>query len=159
MIVTINTDASFTFKHQRGTFAFWMVCNRFKIQKAGILRKKCSRPEIAELRAIINAVHILGKENCAGVTKIIINTDCLNAIHILSDDTKAIKRFQLASFGTMLRFRFEEVLRSHKIHRIPIEFRHVRSHTDNTDARSYVNDWCDTEAKKKMEFLLNQLES
>lgn len=30
------------------------------------------------------------------------------------------------------------------------EIRHVAAHTDNEDARSYVNAWCDMEAKKMM---------
>jgi len=158
MIVTINTDASFSKKHSRGTFAFWIICNRFKIQNSGILRKKCSRPEIAEFRSIINAVHVLGKQDCKGVSKIIINTDCLNVIHLINKDKKAISKYQLQSFGSMLVYRFEEVLRSAKLHKVPVEMRHVKSHTGAEDARSYVNEWCDTEAKKQIDILINQLE-
>jgi len=158
MNVTINTDASFSKQYNRGTYAFWIVSNRFVIQRAGILRKKCSRPEIAEFRCIINAIHVLGKQNCVGIKKIIINTDCLNVIHLINKDKSAIARYRLASFGSMLVFRFEEVIRSHKLHKIPIEIRHVRSHTGVDDARSYVNEWCDTEAKAQMNILINQLE-
>ena len=31
---------------------------------------------------------------------------------------------------------------------IDIEFRHVKAHTGKDDARSYVNDWCDKNAKQ-----------
>lgn len=31
-----------------------------------------------------------------------------------------------------------------------IEFRHVKAHTGINDKRSYVNDWCDLEAKKQL---------
>lgn len=158
MIVTINTDASFSNRHKRGTFAFWINSNRFVIQKTGILRKKCSRPEIAEFRCIINAIHTLGKQNTIGLKKIIINTDCLNVIHLIKKDKEAIRKYQLQSFGSMLVFRFEEVLRSHKLHKAILDLRHVRSHTGADDARSYVNEWCDTEAKKQMDILVNQLE-
>lgn len=158
MIVTINTDASFNLKHQIGTFAFWIVSNEFKILKSGALRKKVTRPEIAEFRCIINALHVLFNEDCSRVKKIIVNTDCLNVIHLVNKDKKAIARYGLKSWGIPLVSKLEE-LRSKNplVKSIPVELRHVRSHTGIGDARSYVNEWCDTEAKKRMNERLQQL--
>ena len=31
-----------------------------------------------------------------------------------------------------------------------IEFRHVKAHSGVKDKRSYVNEWCDAEAKKQL---------
>jgi len=33
---------------------------------------------------------------------------------------------------------------------VRVTTRHVKGHTSNPDARSYVNRWCDREAKKHM---------
>jgi len=35
------------------------------------------------------------------------------------------------------------------------EFRHVKAHSGKNDARSFVNEWCDKEAKKWMRYSLN----
>jgi ribonuclease HI len=156
MNVTINTDASFSLAHKRGSFAFWIVCDNFKILKSGMLRAKVNRPEQAELKAIINAFHVLFNEDCSQVTKVIVNTDCLNAIHLITGNKEAIRKYQLASWGRDLVMKYEAVKRKTKhTASLPVEFRHVRSHTGVGDARSYVNEWCDREAKLKLKAILN----
>lgn len=159
MNVTINTDASFSKKHQRGSFAFWIVSNNFKILKSGIIRKKCSRPEIAEFRCIINALHVLFREDCSMVRLITINTDCLNVIHLVTNNKEAIRKYRLASWGDMLVHRMDALIRQNGYSHIKIEMKHVVSHNGTPDARSYVNDWCDKEAKKKIHEIVTKLES
>jgi hypothetical protein len=39
MVVTINTDASFSRKYNVGSYAFFILCNEFKIAKSGTSRK------------------------------------------------------------------------------------------------------------------------
>lgn len=51
--------------------------------------------------------------------------------------------------------RYRDLIRKNKRHDLQIELRHVRSHTMNRDARSYVNEWCDKAAKEQMRTVLN----
>jgi ribonuclease HI len=150
MIVTINTDASFNVKHQIGTFAFWIVSNEGRIQQSGVLRRTVSRPEIAEFKCVINAVHVLGSQRWAGIKKIIINTDCLNVIHLLNKDKKKIAKYHLASWGSNLVNQFYITLSKHHLTKAEIEFRHVQSHVEITSSKIFVNDWCDKAAKEMM---------
>lgn len=154
MIVTINTDASFSRKHQVGTFAFWIVCDRFKILKSGRLRKQITRPEIAEFKCIINAMHVLLNENISDIHQIVINTDCLNVIHLIERDKKNINRYGLKSWGQYLVARLDLLRMEKKAFHIPIKMKHVKSHTGIGDARSWVNEWCDTQAKAEMNKLV-----
>jgi len=151
MLVTVNTDASYI--HGYAGYAFWIVCNEFKVLKAGILRQKVKRPEIAEFKCIINACHILFKNDCSNVNKIIINTDCMNVIHCLSKDQAMINRYNLKKEFTVLTNKFYSLFKGKNIE---IELRHVKSHTGINDARSYVNEWCDREAKKYAKLNYNQ---
>jgi hypothetical protein len=152
MIVTINTDASFSKFHKRGSFAFWIVCNDFKIIKSGILRKKVSTPSVAEFKCIINAFHILYNENLKNVSKIIVNTDCLNVIHIINNDKFYISRYRLSYLLELIK-PYKNLIS--KYPEIKIEFRHVKAHTGVNNARSWVNEWCDTHAKLQLKKYLN----
>lgn len=158
MIVTINTDASFSKTHQIGSFAFWIVSNEFRIKQAGLLRKKVKRPEIAEFRCIINALHVLYNSDCSKVTRIIVNTDCLNVIHLVKNDKQAIERYRLKRDGFPELVKTLKTLKNQsKIPLVPIELRHVKAHTGSSDARSYVNDWCDRKAKAALMEKINKL--
>lgn len=150
MIVTINTDASFSLKHQLGTYAFWIVCNEGKIAKSGVLRKKVKRPEVAEFRCIINALYVLICADFKDITKVIINTDCLNVIHLAQKKEKLIKKYGLYSWGQHLVLQMEIMIMKSKLRRVEIEFRHVKSHESTETARQWVNEWCDSEAKKQL---------
>jgi|SRR6476661_683234 len=154
MIVTINTDASFSQKHQIGSFAFWIVCNEFRILKSGILKSNVVRPELAEFKCIVNAFHTLFNQDIRGIKKIIVNTDCLNVIHVINDSKPEISRYKLGFLKEVLK-PYKKIISKHPS--VTIEFRHVRSHTGKGDARSYVNEWCDTEAKKKIREKLEAL--
>ncbi len=144
MIVTINTDASYNFHNQKGGYAFYIVCNNGKILKSGKI-KNPDKSLDCEMKAIANALYMFkGSDLNKGVTKIIINTDCKPAILHIKEKSKfdigryihrkikAIKK-QNGNFGMVKDF---------------CEFRHVKAHTGKNDARSWVNDWCDREAKK-----------
>ena len=41
--------------------------------------------------------------------------------------------------------------------KIEVEFRHVKAHSGINDSRSYVNEWCDAEAKKQMWSKVNSI--
>ena len=154
MIVTINTDASFSKLYRRGTYAFWIVSNAGRIRKSGLLRKECALPQIAEFKCIINAVHTLAKADLPGVKRIIINTDCMDVIHLIEKDQAKIKRYGLMNWGCGLVVRFEKTIKDGNLKGIPIDCRHVKSHVSTSTSRQWVNDWCDREAKRHMNIYL-----
>jgi len=149
MIVTVNTDASYSHYHRKGSFAFWIVCNDFRILKSGLLKNKVERSQLAEFKCIINALYVLFNEDCNKITRIIINTDCLDVIHIIENDLPKIKKYKL-EWGFPVRKIYNNLISTNNMSHIKIELRHVKSHTGIGDARSYVNEWCDTNAKKQL---------
>jgi len=146
MLVTINTDASFHPSLKYGAYAFWAICDDFKITKSGVFRKKCQTPDDAEAKCIINALTVILKAH-KGIKKIIINTDSLNAIAYLKKDEKHIHKYGL-SMSKMRQF--QQCLVFLPIMGVEIEYRHVKAHSGVNDKRSYVNEWCDSEAKKQL---------
>ncbi len=154
MIVTINTDASFSWSEERGSFAFWIVSNSGKVAMSGMLRKRLHRAEQAEFQCIINSLHVLINQNWKNIEKIIINTDCLNVIHLLKNDKKAIEKYRLRSWGNHLVLEFTR-MRARHLGRVPMEIRHVKAHQEISSAKQWVNDWCDTEAKKALMKFIN----
>lgn len=148
MLVTINTDASFHPKLKYGAYAFWAICNDLKITKSGVFRKKCIDPDDAEAKCILNALYMVLKSH-NGLTKIIINTDSLNAIAYLTNDKEHTRRYRLSASRRAWYYRkFVELRKTYQ--KTPIEFRHVKAHTGINDRRSYVNEWCDSEAKRQL---------
>lgn len=145
MLVTINTDASFHPHLKYGAYAFWAICNDCKITKSGVFRKKCINPDDAEAKCILNALTVVLKSHKA-VSKIIVNTDSLNAIAYLTNDRKHIRRYGLIGNKATEFKRLLCLLIKEKT----IEFRHVKAHSGISDKRSYVNEWCDAEAKKQL---------
>lgn len=152
MLVTINTDASFHPSLKYGAYAFWAICNDFKITKSGVFRKKCINPDDAEAKCIINALTVILKAH-KGISKIIINTDSLNAIAYLKNDKKHIRKYGLIPNKGIEFSRLFCLL----VKKTVIEFRHVKAHSGVDDARSYVNEWCDSESKRRMWSKVNSL--
>ena len=146
MLVTINTDASFHPRLKYGAYAFWAVSNDFKITKSGVFRKLCQTPDDAESKCIINAFTVILKSH-KRISKIIVNTDSLNAIAYLTKDLVHIKKYNL-SLPKMRQF--QQCLSLLPIVKITIEYRHVKAHSGVGDKRSYVNEWCDAEAKRQL---------
>jgi len=145
MIVTINTDASWHSGFKVGAFAFWMVSNEGKVLHSGALKGKCNNPTECEIKCIINAIYTLNKQKWSGITRVIINTDATNAIAILNNDKIAIEKYNL-KWGGVFRSKFNELKQ-----KLPhIEFRHIKAHTTTETAKSWVNDWCDKNAKKML---------
>jgi ribonuclease HI len=157
MLVTINTDASFHPNLKYGAYAFWAICNDWKITKSGVFKTKCRNPDDAEARCIINALKIVLLPHNK-ITKIIVNTDSLNAIALITNDRVHIKKYisHNQQMWNYIRTAFHETMRKNT-NKATIEFRHVKAHSGVNDARSYVNEWCDAEAKRQMWSKVNSL--
>lgn len=151
MNVTINTDASVVANKYAG-FAFWIVCNDGRIQKAGYIKQKVTNPNDAEMFCIANALHTLLHSRFKGVSKVVLNTDSEQCIKMLNGDISVPTKSKIIRKGydesTVLMY--EILLKHGKNIRDINEFfslRHVRAHTGTQDARSKVNEWCDRQAK------------
>lgn len=150
--LTINTDASFCGKHKVGGFAFWIVHNDFVIKKAGKFKDLVKDSSEAEVNCIANAVFmVLQQKDLKPTRRLIINTDSrIGMRQIENQHTDSGKKaFDLIN-------KLTAALKCEKW-----EFRHVKAHSGAADKRSYVNEWCDAEAKKYMrrarkEILKNQ---
>jgi ribonuclease HI len=151
MLITINTDASWRERH--AGYAFWIVCDAGKIQKAGKIKKLVDNSAIAEMMCIANALHTLKHSRFSEITKVIINTDSQHCIDRLGIGAK----FKDSSTDECLFTMMEICLKLGKsirdMHSI-FEFRHVKAHSGKKDSRSFVNEWCDREAKKYSKELL-----
>jgi ribonuclease HI len=149
MIVTINTDASYSKTYQKGAFAFWMVSNHGKICKSGLLKGDSLDPTHAEIKTISNALyHLATYTGWTGITRVIINTDSMNSIHLLTKNERAIKKYRINRNKYQKEIQvFPALINKLKFN---IEMRHVRSHVSTETAKQWVNEWCDSEAKKHL---------
>lgn len=90
MNVTVNTDASFSYTHKIGTWAFWMVSNLGRITGSGKFKNGCLDSNEAEMKAICNALTVITENPTlmASVKVIYVNTDSMSAIYVFTNDKK-----------------------------------------------------------------------
>jgi ribonuclease HI len=138
--VTISTDASFNLKLKKGSYSFWISSSLGSYKRSGNLQNNVETSLIAEIQAILNALFFL-KSLDKDWYAIRINTDCLPAKNNLD---KPPKKEYLINYFNM----FNEIKKQLKFKKFKIN--HVKAHTDNSNPRSYVNNWCDQEAKKAL---------
>lgn len=146
--ITINTDASYSGDHKKGGYAFYIVCNEFRIKSGGPFRVEPRNSEEAEMMAIGNAIATLLRRAILPKTKLlVINSDCKNGMTKIQKPNKIVN----VDNRTLPR-KVKELLNqlSNRVGNPKIDFRHVKAHNGFPDARSWVNDWCDKEAKKHM---------
>jgi ribonuclease HI len=145
--ITVNTDASFNPQYKIGGYAFYIVCDLFKIQKGGTFKNQPKTAMQAEMMCMANALYTLLVQKELPSTKwIIINSDCLFSFEKIGRKSQDDIGKKVAEMLRKVRLRT-----SHKGVIMPkFQFRHVKAHNGTADARSYVNDWCDKEAKKWM---------
>lgn len=139
MLVTINTDASCYMKV--GTYAFWAICDEGRFTGQGVLKGEIIGSTYAEMKAIGNAIFAVTNiwETKKPIKRILINSDCLPAIHLLSNRNTGSK-------AKIKKLR-NEVLKIMDSTDIKFIFRHVKAHTNGETRRRYVNNWCDKTAK------------
>lgn len=139
--ITINTDASFHLDHKVGGYAFYIVSNLFRIQKGGMFKSHPKCPTHAEVFCIGNAIAtLLAQKELPKCDWLIINTDATNAIKWITKGDQSPGK-EVKALWLQLITRLESKTN---------EFRHVKAHSGKNDSRSYVNEWCDTVAKKYM---------
>jgi ribonuclease HI len=142
MNITINTDASFCHTTQAAGFAFYIVCNDFRIMKGGEFKNECKGALDAEAMAIGNALAtLLAQNKTKDIKYLIINSDCIPAMTNIGDNRRGgiYKQIRKLKNRVINKFNVQK-----------FEFRHVKAHNGSPDNRSKANEWCDKEAKKWM---------
>lgn len=158
MIVTINTDASYSFEHKKAAFAFWITSNLGRIQYSGVIQREVDSSVQAELMAIINAVHTLAKMRYDNVTSIIINSDSLHSLEALHDFYSKTKRKKTSKLKDLVEH-FFTCLNNSSLKGVKLSFRHVKAHSDTDSKRTWVNEWCDLEAKRWLRIEIKKLKN
>lgn len=148
MICTINTDASFSWQYKIGAYAFWIVSNEGRISMSGPFANPVESSQEAEAKCILNAIHVVLKQSYhKKISVIVINTDSATAISIFKKKSKLRETKWMASHGLELRKQF--LLFKQKLN-CKIVLRKVVAHKKVTDAKGWVNDWCDKNAKEQL---------
>lgn len=143
--VTITTDISLI--GNDCAYAFWISTELGPIKRSGILKQRTNNTALAELMCIANAVHFFVKTGIK-TKRLIINTDSkASIIYVRARDFRSMRNKQMGQIAELINStvfgRYDE-----------ITFRHVKAHVGTRDARSYVNDWCDKEAKRVLKQFL-----
>lgn len=124
---TVIADASYCQESNAGGWAFWVTHNP---NGGGVIRiKKCGRATYENsTQAEIDAARrgVIAAYN-AGARQILVQSDC-QGVSVL------VKEFAL----------------DNRYKGINVRYRHVPGHTNINDARSWVNRWCDRNAKACM---------
>ena len=153
--ITVNTDASFNSDMKIGGYAFYIICDLFKIQKGGYFKGNPNNAMEAEMMCMANALHtLLSQKELPTTDLIIINSDCLWSFHHIGLKNKHSIGRQVAQIIKKIKQRTAKdwIMPNHV-------FRHVKEHNGTPDARSWVNDWCDNEAKKWMRKRANEIKN
>ena len=135
-VVTVNTDASYEPNRKTGGYGIWIKSNFFTIKKAGQFKGQVNDSNEAEIKALINALHIL-KKNPRKFKGLVINCDNAAARDIVNTGRVA-ERFK--EEGNKLK----ELLKDYKFAKAKV----IRGHKDGHNARQWVNNWCDNASKE-----------
>lgn len=132
---TVITDASFCPRTNTGGWAGWIKVDGLPtIKKSGPLKEvNCSAS--AELFAVLNGIWLALR---AGSEGILVQTDC-----------QAVITAYLNRRGKLGKI-WQEALIRPDLRPAKLTFRHVKGHGPIHNKATYVNDWCDVEAKKAM---------
>lgn len=133
---TVLTDASWCPHEHVAGWAVWIVCNNERYKRYDAFFEKVANAQEAEIKAIINGVHI---------AKRVFNPD---HYHVVSDCTGAMTALQ----GKGTTKEWQNIL-TNITGDAMVTFKHVRAHTKGNDKRSWVNNWCDFNAKLAMRSL------
>ncbi len=146
--ITINTDASFHPAKKVGGYAFYIVCDLFKIKKGGRYKKQPKSSEEAEIMCIGNAIAtLLAQKELPTATWLIINCDCKWGMDKIKQNQTPLGKIVFKLWQRL-------ITRLGSTHN---KMRYVKSHNGTPDKRSWVNDWCDQEAKKWMRDAANKI--
>jgi len=139
---TVICDASWCPTSRAGGWAVWINVNypdgrHERIKDSGNFRTRPRGSEHAEQVACMIGIFLAVQK---GAERLLVQNDCLNVVRTRGSTASPRKRAEYLEA--------EEKYWPHL--RGCIEWRHVKGHTAGDDSRTWVNNWCDTEAKRHM---------
>lgn len=150
MLVTINTDASFYPIQKIGGYAIWIASNKGRVKYSNGFKETLVCSHDAEFKAIINALHLLKRQNW-NISEIYINTDSQTIIDTVENKGtfKNLPQYGKDNYQSYLSITQQLDVKN-------ISLRHVKGHLHTKTARHFVNDWCDVNAKKEAKKILKE---
>lgn len=144
MKVTIIADASFCHVTGAAGYGWWTASSRGKRGGGGAVREPLDGSSAAEMIALVNALHLSIKfELVHGGDHILFQTDCMSALDAFSGKrNQTMSKDERAAHKKLYALRRE--------HNLTFSFRHVKGHTNRTEARYVTNNLCDMRAKQGM---------
>lgn len=152
--ITVCTDAGHKNSHHQSV-AVWATYIRSPsqtIRSSGIIGQHTKGSSHAELYALANALHIIGKRYDLSKYKLIVYSDNLYALQNHLDGTlRKPKADHQEVYDKWIKPHLEKVAQ--------FEARHVKGHLPKEQwgpnpARHYMQDWCDTEVHRIMKIAL-----
>lgn len=139
----INSDASFQEKTKEGGFGIWIQMEGgHRIKKAAKFQQPVQNSYEAELKAVINAVHIL-VNTLPYVEKVFIICDNIGVINTINRRLNLNKQYEpLYDMLFKMLARFSNV-----------EAKHVKGHQKKIDTpQAHINTWCDKMASVSVRY-------
>ncbi|MEM7211762.1 MAG: reverse transcriptase-like protein, partial [Pseudomonadota bacterium] len=132
---------SFCYQTNAAGWAAWIRIDGLgkPIKKSGEL-DGCDSAEDAEMRAALNGLFLARSK---GATDILLQSDCMAVVGVIAGK-KSKWRKARKRWGPLKSKAFPTGFG------VDVDARHVKGHTKTADARSFVNRWCDREAKSHM---------
>jgi len=136
---TVITDASFCPKTTAAGWAAWIRIDGtpHPIRRYGAFKEPVKSSRDAEMLAAINGLFIA---KSLGVTRALIQTDCLAVVHMFDGTT----------VNKQIKDTFNRARAKANVLGIRASAKHVRGHSTDTASRSWVNRWCDEMAGREM---------
>jgi ribonuclease HI len=147
-LVTLFTDASYSQRLRRGTWAAWAKCNGVTMRRSGILRDEMSGSTHAEVAAIANGLVAVKQAFGDVVDKVIVQSDSLNGLVVIRNRSE--KNNPISHIAVFIRNFAQN-------NNWELDLRHVKAHKGNATPRNAVNTACDVECRRQMGLLLEQL--
>lgn len=158
MVVTIYTDAAYSFDYCRAGFGYWITLPTSIINNSGSIDAPVGNPTVAEIKGIQAALLFVVNMPVKPKT-VILYTDSRAAINILSNEVEYIKKFRLdRSVYKQAGREFKRIVGSQLQELdITISWRHVKAHENTDSNKQFINDWCDRSAKLELTKLIRTL--
>lgn len=137
--LTINTDASFSPITKKGGYGIWIVYRGEKYQYSGGFKGNLEDSTEAELKAVINAFHIISNWNVQA-NRVIVNCD-----------NKGVRDF-IDGKVSIVKPKYKELVKLLKSYTDKYQMvysKKIRGHQSGENSpRQYVNNWCDEKARE-----------
>lgn len=150
MRVTVIADASHCPNTGAAGYGYWAVSERGRRGGGGPIKDPINNSTAAEMAALVNGLFFACMSGIAQAgDHVLLQTDCTGAIGALES-----KRKELSKDERLAKQRFFEVKKEFGV---TVSFRHVKGHTNRTEARYVTNNLCDQRAKAGMRLARKRL--